>query len=260
MAQFEGSPEDFIKFIGGYSRNKVQNITRSHRKKIGKCEDCDSRTKKLDAAHIIGKERPVIISNILKNFIEDGIVKIDLQEFENQFIQSHKPIEDTIKILCKTCHNIYDKSFTNSDIAIEESEEVDLEVSELEEIKIVSDLVLNSPMNKSKAIVLLSKKDGLNLNHQNAVFSNINNTANVWWLEPANSKFKDVLYIILNNSNSNKLYLFEMPKNSIGNPKTTFDQRIDKEASSILIKPSETDFIDKRGFSFNPFLIQTLPY
>ena len=81
MAYFEGTVEEFMRFLGGYARNRVQSLTSAYRKKIGKCEECGSHTKQLDAAHLHGKERLVIIGEILKDFTEDGVVKIDLNVF-----------------------------------------------------------------------------------------------------------------------------------------------------------------------------------
>src|SRR5450432_3628621 len=99
MAQFEGTIEEFMRFIGPHARIMVWNITQKHRKRLGKCEECSS-TVKLEAAHVKGKERPKIISYILSNFIENDIIKVNLQEFEDLFIKAHNPIEKTIKILC----------------------------------------------------------------------------------------------------------------------------------------------------------------
>lgn len=40
MAYFEGTVEEFMRFLGGYARNRVQSLTSAYRKKIGKCEEC----------------------------------------------------------------------------------------------------------------------------------------------------------------------------------------------------------------------------
>lgn len=68
MPKFEGTIQEFTKFIGAYARNKVQSITRNYRREVGKCEgEHCTATSDLDAAHIKGKERPVIIANILSD-------------------------------------------------------------------------------------------------------------------------------------------------------------------------------------------------
>jgi hypothetical protein len=107
---FEGTEKDFHNFFGGYSRNLVQSITRKHKKEIKKCEHCGITGVQLDSAHINGKERKIIISNILKNYItENNLLLVPLNEFERVFIEHHQPISDVIKILCKPCHLTYDK-------------------------------------------------------------------------------------------------------------------------------------------------------
>ncbi|MEI8202842.1 MAG: hypothetical protein WCH34_07515 [Bacteroidota bacterium] len=260
MATFEGTSDEFIKFIGGYTRNKVQSITRTYRKNIGKCEDCGSRTKKLDAAHIKGKERPIITSNILNNFIYDGKIKIDLQVFEDQFISAHKSLPDSIKILCKECHREYDKQENIIEIEDELEDDIDNDKIDQQEMEIVSGLIANSKMNKSKALPFFQNRVNDILNNSNVVYSNVNNTVNVWWLEPANEKFKTEFFIVLNNSDCRKLLLFQIPKNEIENPELVFEQRSDKGVSKIIIIASETEYKDKKGFDFKPYLIQTVEY
>jgi hypothetical protein len=82
MAQFEGTVNEFTKYVGAYARIKVMHISSKHKKNVGKCQECGLVTKHLDAAHIKGKERPLLISNILSQFIEDEVIRIDLNEFE----------------------------------------------------------------------------------------------------------------------------------------------------------------------------------
>lgn len=92
MAKFEGTIKEFTKFIGAYARIKVKHIALKHKKALGRCEECSSPDS-LDAAHIKGKERPLLIANVLSEFIEDDIVRIDLNEFEERFTKAHLPIE-----------------------------------------------------------------------------------------------------------------------------------------------------------------------
>lgn len=247
MATFEGTISEFIKFIGGYSRNKVQYITRKHRKKIGKCENCGSRTKKLDAAHKKESGRNEIISDILKNFYADEKIYIDLQEFEDLFIEAHEPIENVVKILCKDCHLKYDNKEAKR-------EKIKTETA------IIEQLVVSDGMNKNKALDLLNKHKTLNLDYKNTLFSNPNSKVNVWWLEPHNDKFKSDLNIVLNHSETNTLYHFFIKANEIQNSKDLFEQRNDKEASKFLIPISEKEFKEKQGFDFKRFLTNELKY
>jgi hypothetical protein len=126
MAIFIGTIKEFNKYIGGYSRNTVQNITRKHKKEIGKCEHCGSRTKKLQAAHRKGKERPEIVCSILQNYIEDKIINIELETFEQQYLLCHQPIDEAIIVLCKKCHQEYDKNSSISVSNISEDKQIEI--------------------------------------------------------------------------------------------------------------------------------------
>lgn len=251
MANFEGTIPEFIKFIGGYSRNKVQYITRKHKLKIKKCQQCSSRTKKLDAAHIKENGRKKIISDILKNFYVNENVYIDLQEFENLFIEAHEPIENTIKILCKDCHLKYDNHKENI-------ENVKLEIK-LTEAEIIETLIVSGEMNKNNAINLLNNT-GLNLDYKNTIFSNPNSKINVWWLEPHNDKFKYDVNFVLNYPKTKTLYHFLIKSNEIENPEIFFEQRNDREASKLIIEISESEFVDKKGFDFKKYLVNEIMY
>jgi hypothetical protein len=110
MPQFEGTVREFTRFIGPYARLKVAFLAAKYKKQIGKCEDC-GMTNSLDAAHIKGRGRSLLIANILSEFIEDDVIQIDLNEFEERFVNAHLPIESTIRVLCKACHKKYDKIF-----------------------------------------------------------------------------------------------------------------------------------------------------
>lgn len=127
MARFIGTQEEFIKFIGGYTRNKVQYMSQKYRKGIAKCEHCNTK-KDLQSAHVKGRERVNIIGEILSGYINDDIIDIDLQEFEDRYISEHQPVEKTFKILCRRCHTEYDNSdvynFDNQEPLLKETEEI----------------------------------------------------------------------------------------------------------------------------------------
>lgn len=115
--KFSGSKDDFNKFLSGFSRNLVQRISKSYKNKIGKCEFCGATGVELDSAHIHGMERKTIIENILNQYTTEGIVEINLKDFENELIKAHDPINEVLKILCKECHYKYDnniKTVSNS--------------------------------------------------------------------------------------------------------------------------------------------------
>jgi hypothetical protein len=254
MAQFEGTIKEFTKFIGPHARLKVAFMSAKYKKEKGKCEDCGV-SNSLDAAHIKGKGRALLIANILSEFIEDDIIKIDLNEFEERFVQAHLPIESTIRILCKDCHRKYDK-------IIKEESSITNETSVADESMIIEELV-QGQMNKSKAMKIAYSKNLTSLTNSNTIFSNIILALDSWWLQPFNDKFKSDLYIILNDNRTNKLYIFKMSANTITNPSSHFKQRNDKfrsNCSDIYIPLSSSKFVDKNGFDFTSFLTDRIEY
>ncbi len=254
MAQFEGTISDFTRFIGAYARLKVAFIAAKHKKQKGKCEDCGI-TNSLEAAHIKGKGRTFIIANILSEFIEGDIIKIDLNEFEQKFVDAHLPIESTIRVLCKQCHKKYDKK-------IDEEKSSTKKSSTADEGAIVENLIKNQ-MNKSKAMKMAYSRNLTALTNTNTIFSNIVYAQDGWWLQPFNDKFKNDLHIILNDYRVNKLYVFRLPANTIMNPSSHFKQRNDKyrsNCSDIYISTSGTLFREKNEFDFNKFLVEKLEY
>lgn len=110
MAHFTGNFNDFEKFIGPRLRNIVQTkISRNYKKEIGKCEECGT-LENLESAHVQGKDRKFHIKKSYEKY-SDGkkLIDVDLVEFEQNFIESHFPLNENFKILCKSCHRKYDK-------------------------------------------------------------------------------------------------------------------------------------------------------
>jgi len=107
MASFVGTKEEFKKYVGPMLRNLVQQLTKKHKMEIGKCEHCGT-SENLEAAHKQGKDRGALIDSILNNYTNNNVVTIDLANFEQHFRNEHKRINDTILILCRTCHSKYD--------------------------------------------------------------------------------------------------------------------------------------------------------
>tara|TARA_R110002050_G_scaffold298320_1_gene461430 strand:+ start:601 stop:1326 length:726 start_codon:yes stop_codon:yes gene_type:complete len=108
MASFIGTFDEFIKYINPRAKNVVNAITKTHKLGKGKCEHCGSTTETLEAAHVAGRERPKIIEEILDEFRNGEMITVDLEVFENLFLQAHEPIEQVILVLCRKCHNEYD--------------------------------------------------------------------------------------------------------------------------------------------------------
>jgi hypothetical protein len=108
MASFIGTFEEFIKYINPRVKNVVNGISRAYKQEVGMCEHCSSVEVTLEAAHVTGRERLVIIEEVLQDYVNGEIVTVDLGVFENRFIRAHDPISDVIKVLCRPCHRQYD--------------------------------------------------------------------------------------------------------------------------------------------------------
>ncbi|MEE3725200.1 hypothetical protein V2H21_07470 [Riemerella anatipestifer] len=122
MAHFTGDFNDFEKFIGPRLRNIVQTkISRNYKKEIGRCEECEA-IDNLEAAHIQGKDRKFHMKKSYEKY-SDGkkLIDVDLIEFEQDFIESHYPLNENFKNLCKSCHRKYDKVSEQIDIFESES-------------------------------------------------------------------------------------------------------------------------------------------
>ena len=111
MAEIICTTKDFHKYFGPRVRNLVQSITKKRKKELKNiCQDC-KQNKELEAAHLKGKSRKDIIEELLeKHFIDkkNGLVKVDLDQFEKEVISAHKPLEKYFKFLCSKCHVEYD--------------------------------------------------------------------------------------------------------------------------------------------------------
>lgn len=116
-------------------------------------------------------------------------------------------------------------------------------------------------MKKIEAIKLMNKNLA-SIISSNTIFSNIT-VQQRWWLQPHNSKFKNKLYIILNDDRTCKLYAFELPANTITNAALHFKQRNDRyrtNCSDIYIPISGTKFSEQNGFDFTQFLVKKIDY
>jgi 5-methylcytosine-specific restriction endonuclease McrA len=110
MARFIGTEKEFNRYIGPILRNIVQQLSRNMKNAVGECQFCGSKSN-LEAAHKHDRGRKKIIETILSDYKTQNYVDIDLTEFEMKFKVNHSnEMENTFFILCKDCHNDYDKS------------------------------------------------------------------------------------------------------------------------------------------------------
>lgn len=107
MAVFSGTQKEFRRYIGPRLRNLVNTLTRKHKAQISACQHCDAK-ENLESAHVHGRDRNEIIELILSQESMDGVVSVDIQKFEERFVEEHQPLEKSIFILCRECHRKYD--------------------------------------------------------------------------------------------------------------------------------------------------------
>ena len=114
MAVFIGTEDEFYTYFNGYTKNKVNSISSKERRLCNKiCESCGQKSE-LQSAHKHGKDRKTIISSLLKKYpIKNNEYKINLNDFEKDFIAAHIPIRDHFYFLCQNCHREYDKENLN---------------------------------------------------------------------------------------------------------------------------------------------------
>ena len=110
---FIGSLAEFKKYFQGFCKNKVAQMTKSAKTARENVCECCGQKRELEAAHIKGNERIKIIKSILnKNFKQSETVDnyfVDLDKFEQYFVEAHKPIEEHFHFLCYDCHSKYDR-------------------------------------------------------------------------------------------------------------------------------------------------------
>jgi len=107
MGSFNGSKEEFRRYIGPRLRNLVQQISRPYRDSVRVCEHCNT-TGSLDSAHVKGRDRNDIIDLVLSEYVTDVGVEVDLKAFEDKFKAEHYPLDKSFLILCRPCHRVYD--------------------------------------------------------------------------------------------------------------------------------------------------------
>lgn len=109
MATFIGTEDEFNIFIGPRMRNKVQSLTKKAKNVANNiCQHCENSFAELEAAHVHGRERRDIIRSVLEEYRDGDFFNVDLQEFEQKFVNAHYPIEETFLFLCRDCHAKYD--------------------------------------------------------------------------------------------------------------------------------------------------------
>lgn len=185
MAFIEGTLDEIYKFLGPRTSDIVTQLARPHRKnKYGNRISCGEKNNDssickqytgLHAAHQKGRERKILIQEILEDFgekISDTTYKIDLNLFEEEFKNKHENFHKVIKFMCPKHHKNYDlkngidHSKEDPIVDIEEIEEI-IEISELIENEDSLDNLLKNKdfvLSAFEKIKLKKNLDGIILN------------------------------------------------------------------------------------------------
>lgn len=144
MARFIGTEDEFNQYIGPRTNKIVTSLGKELRKKQKSCQnhvegiegDKCGKHKLLDAAHFSHKnrDRKSIIKEILdKNFSSEDNYDVDLEYFNNLFIEAHYPLEENLVMLCRQHHSQYDKKnkriVNYAEDAVEIEEVIDIHVA-----------------------------------------------------------------------------------------------------------------------------------
>jgi len=112
MAKLECTNREFTDFIGPLIRNKVAYITRNDKTaQKNRCRLCGKKAE-LQAAHILGHDRPTVIKEALENYRkqdQDYYIIEDLSKAIEDIHTAHLPVKEKFVFLCQDCHRQYDK-------------------------------------------------------------------------------------------------------------------------------------------------------
>lgn len=263
MALIEGTLEEIYTFLGPRTSDIVTQLAKPHRKnKYGNRISCGEELEdgknckkytRLHAAHVKGRERKIIIQEILEEFgekISDTTYKIDLILFEEEFKKKHENFNEVIKFMCPKHHKNYD-SKENSILLItdEELDELIEFTDTLDQENLSIDIVKD--LLKSVNPTDLKKEIGIrfNINPSQISFSNISISNLKWNFDIDEVKFKDdfIFIFIDKNKESYKVALIKANTLDINIFPT---KGIDKKRFVV-----EQNYIDKSGFDFNQFII-----
>lgn len=163
MAVFTGTAKEFYEFIGPRTSDLVTKIARPHRKKKS-CREIKEDNKPcgkwryLDAAHLKGRERIILIQEILDDKgkkVDNVTYEINLQEFEKAFVQKHDSFFDVVNFMCRQHHKSYD---TKNKIKTDENDLVAME-GEAMPLEVGISIVKDAKIVKAQ---LMAKYDYLN--------------------------------------------------------------------------------------------------
>ena len=109
---------------------------------------------------------------------------------------------------------------------------------------------------KAKTAIQLFDEKGYNICHYNTSYASKNNGHDVYWINPDKRHLNEDWYIILNDYINKRLYLLNIPKNSISN----LEMRNDR-ICNVSIRYNDINFLDvNSNICFGKYLIDMIEY
>ena len=248
MATFEGTLKEFDKFIGPTTNKVVTRLGKQLKTTQRSCQN-DSlkeftvddeycgKYKSLDAAHFSHKklDRKSIIKNILnQHFKKDKAYSVDLVKFLQHYEKAHMPLEENLIMLCRQHHVIYDRFNKSTEADELESDEIDeivlINLKDNQEIDLKTDEIKK---------LLISQIDYLN--SANCNIARISGKEDFFWNFNIKKSNKIGFLICMNQFDRSVTVLqYDFGLEKVGTYKK------DKEKVSLIIRYSESEFIDRK--------------
>ena len=245
MAYFEGTKEEFYKFLGPRTSDIVTEISRPKRKHQKSCKDEDiddngkkkvcGKWKSLDAAHLKDRTRKILITEILEDFAEKNIkqstYKITLDKFEEEFRNKHKNFFNVIQFRCRKHHRAYDNKYKVEDL----QDEIVIPTVETYTPDFEIDSNTKSEFIKKFIVPKISY-----LKNDNCRIARV--SKDNWNFNPTVKELKKDFYLLCYNQVDFSVAILKIEKNTLQiKAKTT-----DKKKISLNIPYSESDFFEKK--------------
>jgi len=207
----------------------------------------------------------------LQKYCADGITNAEKNEKSDKFVdflcskEGTKFVADLVreKLLIDFSDEIVLSMIDKFDITIKRKEKHNLKQTQgnafLQTDSSNSQNIRNQGKEEKVKAIRLCKENGLNLN-EIINFASQNNTTNKYWINPNINRLSQSWWLLLRDSNKNKLHVFNIPANSISKDhikfRSDFDDKID-----LQIIYDDKSFEDSRsGIKFVKWFIKTISY
>ncbi|WP_313375255.1 hypothetical protein [Chishuiella sp.] len=244
MANIEGTLEEIYTYLGPRTSDIVTQLARKHRKNkrgnrisCGELNEDGDKCKKytgLHAAHLKGRERKIIIQEILEEFAEkktDSIFKMNLENFEVEFRKKHENFENTIQFMCPKHHKQYDLNNKVNDLD---------NIILLTDDKISLDDIILTFETKSKSIKSYLLASIPYLNDDNCSIARI--SGENWNFNPKLKKLKTDYFLLCYNQYDFNFTIVKIKGNQIN-----LDPKKNKSKVSLMIPYTDSEFTEKKS-------------